>query len=182
MDQNWKFDFQNNPVKKACIHEAGHIIVAKAINCQVLSTKVLENGDGATEIHYGDLNPMVKALSNHNNELVCMYSRQDEFSYAVNKYILILLAGHIAEFLYEKNFQSSELESVIFEGKDSADIKYISDIYGLDSIQSSSCGTSAILHENKQLLENIALKIYEKQCLSIDEIQILTNDVVNPLK
>ena len=182
MNQEWKETFQSDALKQACIHEAGHIVVAKAMNCQVLSTEVFEDGNGMSTIHYGKFNQMVKALANHEDKEVAEYSRNDEFGAVVNTYVIILLAGHLAEFLYKEDFQSSGMAKVLFEGKDSSDIKYISKLYGADAISSSSKGTSAILHDNKEIVEMTAMRIYESRSLNCDEIQVLTQNVVNPLR
>jgi len=116
MDQTWKKDFQNNVLKQACIHEAGHIIVAKALGCSVQQTRADENGNGATTINYGKHNLMIIALSQQDNKSVAEYSQQGCFCKAVSLYVNVLLAGHIAEFLYEKNFLSSGQEDVTFDG------------------------------------------------------------------
>ena len=180
MDQNWKSDFSTNETKRACVHEAGHIIVAVAMGYVVNSSCIDEFGNGGTSISYGNDTLLAKAFDSCDEKKICSFSGSDAFGEFVVKYIPILFAGHTAEFLFEKN-ETSEMADVKFDGKDAHDIAFFQRILKNNLINLSKISTT-LLRDNQSILENLAENLYCNKTMNAEEINGLTQNLIKAFK
>ena len=166
-------------IKVAAIHEAAHIVIAYYSGYPPIEVFVTEDGMGGYSASYG---------CNHGQALKLIETEVDENTFTIDNgldedifranaqdFLMILIAGGVAETVYRNNSTGSDNRQIDLRGKDLRQADAISKYLGIDIEEEKKAMCEclkgqifwdAIIHLSEKIMLSESLKLNNKQIMS----------------